>query len=357
MEVKKVSKDELNNFVYNHPQGSLLQTWEWGDFQEVAGFKTWRLGVFDDEYELAAVATIFKYDMPLGKWYLYCPRGPLYGKSSCVGEDEDKGEGEDEDNNNEKVSAETLDKLFKVIEDIAKEENCIFFEFEPLLAREKLDEEFSCLPLKFSTSVKEVQPKDTILLDLTKPEDEILKQMKPKTRYNIRLAGRKGVVVKQRADQKAVGIFYKIAEQTQKRDGFSVHKKEYYEKLVEALAPAGHAKVFIAEFKGKPIAANIILFYKDTAVYSHGASSNEHRNIMAPHLLQWEAIKEAKKRGMKFYDFGGVAPEEAENHSWAGITRFKEGFGGKRISYAGPYAIVYNNFWFSLYKLAKSLKK
>ncbi len=327
-------KAALDDFVSQSVGCSLLQTWQWGEFQRAAGFKIWRLGV-ENNGKLVGAATILKYDMPRGKWYLYSPRFLL-------------------------TNVEVAEIFFKEIKKIAEKEKCIFLRIDPLISEgelnlkknfEKICEEFSAVK-----APKEIQPKNTIIVDLKKDEEEILKRMKSKTRYNIRLSKRKGVSIRQSVEQKDVEAFYKIAKETSSRDKFFVHEKKYYGALVQVLSSGDFAKLFIAEYEGKIFAVNINSFYKDTAVYLHGASSNEHRNLMAPHLLQWEAMLEAKRRGIAHYDLGGVAPKNSPKHSWTGITKFKEGFGGKRIDYVGAWDIVYNKFWYNVIKAVLKFK-
>jgi len=323
-------KDALNEYVRRQSGGSLSQTYEWGEFQKAAGFKVWRLGINDGE-KLVAAATILKYDMPYGKWYLYSPR-LIISKSK---------------NKNQKE----IENLKSKIDYIARQEGCLFWRFDPLV------EEKTWPDMGEVKAPKEIQPRDTIMVDLTVPEDDILGQMKSKWRYNIRLAGRKGVKVRMSTEPKDLEAFYEIAKTTSARDKFHIHEKKYYRAMLDNLSPAGYLKLFVAEYKGKILAVNIVSFFKETATYMHGASSNEHRNVMAPHLLQWEAMKEAKANGFKKYDLYGVAPAGKPNHPWAGITRFKEGFGGKRIRYVGAYDIVYKKFWYQLMKTAMILKR
>ncbi len=321
-------KDLLNNYVLSHEHGSLYQTYEWGEFLQQAGFKVWRLGIMDEpacrtgRQKLCAAVSVFRYDMPGGKWYLYAPRML--------------------DLNKEPVSR---------IKEIANQENCIFFRFDPLVIEKNWDD------LGETKAPKEIQPKDTVMIDLNKPEDDILKNMKSKWRYNIRLAKRKGVTIRQSTDLADLDKFYEIARVTSERDKFHIHEKQYYEALFRNLVVNNWIKLFVAEYEGEVLAVNIVSFYKDTVTYMHGASSNEHRNLMAPHLLQWEAILEAKKQGFAKYDFYGVAPENEPNHAWSGISRFKLGFGGKRVSYVGAYDIVYKKFWYSAMKIMVKIKK
>lgn len=198
-------------------------------------------------------------------------------------------------------------------------------------------------------------PKATQILDISKTEDEILAQMKPKTRYNIRLAGKKGVKVRILDNPNDVNLFYDLLLATAVKDkGYAPHEKEYYKKMVEVLGKKGIVRLFIAEFEGKPLAGILVSFYGAVATYLHGGSSDEKRELMAPYLCQWEAIKYAKSRGCNLYDFWGVAETDDPNDPWAGITRFKKGFGGETVVFPGAFDIPLNRpLYYSLTGAAK----
>ncbi len=331
-EIKDRSK--LNDFISRQEDGSLFQTWEWGEFQKAAGFKIWRLGIVTGS-NLEAAATVLKYDMPGGRWYLYAPRLTQ----------------------NVKRKTQNV-KLLENIKEIGQKENCLFFRFDSLRA-DSADKNW-LKELGAVKAPKEIQPRNTIMVDLVPAEDEVLAQMKSKWRYNIRLAEKKGVTVRESIAADDLDEFYRLAEITARRDKFHIHERKYYQVLLNTLAPAGLARLFIAEYQGKILAASLVSFYKDTATYMHGVSSDENRNLMAPHLLQWRAMQAAKRRGCTRYDLYGVAPAEsagALNHPWSGITRYKEGFGGKRVDYIGAYDIVYRPFWYGVMKIAMKIKK
>ena len=271
---------------------SFLQSKEWMDFQKALGRKVWEMDGIN----------VVKHNLPFGKSYLYSPR--------CRGD------------------------FLKKIKEIAKKENAIFFKIEPLdFARGK--------PFKKSTNI---QPRKTLILDITKSEEELLKQTHHKTRYNIRLAEKKGVLVKK--DKNKFADFWKLIQQTTKRDGFWPHPKEYYKKMIEISG----VELFLAIYKDEVIAANIVVFYKKTAIYLHGASDYKYRNLMAPHLLQWQQILEAKKQGCTEYDFWGINEKK-----WPGVTRFKKGFNGKEVIYPGAYDLIFQPMWYRVYKIARKI--
>jgi lipid II:glycine glycyltransferase (peptidoglycan interpeptide bridge formation enzyme) len=277
---------------------SFLQSKEWADFQKSLGRKVWQIDSVG----------VIKHNLPFGKSYLYSPR--------CRGNF-------------------LLEDFLKKIKEIAKKENAIFFKVEPTEINKKFG-------LRKS---KDIQPRKTLILDITKSEQELLNQMHYKTRYNIGLAEKKGVRIKR--DKNLFEDFWKLMEETTKRDGFKPHPKEYYKKMLEI----PEVELFGAKFGNKIIAANIVVFYNKTAIYLHGASDYEHRNLMAPHLLQWEQIKEAKKRGCAEYDFWGI-----DEQKWPGVTRFKKGFGGQEVIYPGAYDLIFQPAWYKIYKLVKKFK-
>jgi peptidoglycan pentaglycine glycine transferase (the first glycine) len=280
---------------------SFLQSKSWLDFQKSLGRTVWQI----------EGALVIKCELRIGKSYLYSP----YCESKFF-------------------SASFL----KEIKEIAKKENAIFFKAEPI--------NFFGASLQDYGFIKahNIQPQKTIVLDITKSEQELLDKMHYKTRYNIGLAEKKGI--KARKDRKAFEEFWKLMEQTTKRDGFRSHPKKYYEKLLEIPG----VELFIADYNEEAIVANIVVFYEKTAIYLHGASDYEHRNLMAAPLLQWEQIREAKRRGCIEYDFWGI-----DETKWPGVTRFKKGFSGREIVYPGAYDLIFQPFWYKVYKIARKI--
>jgi len=210
-------------------------------------------------------------------------------------------------------------------------------------------EEFN---LKNIRSTKNVQPADTLLLDLNKTEEELSAEMHQKTRYNIKLAEKKGVKVEKVEDQKeAINIFKELIKETSARDKFTPHSNSYYRKMLKSLDK--NVCSWVAKYEDKVLAANIVVNFGDTVTYLHGASSNKHRNLMAPHLLQWEQIKWAKGNGFQIYDFWGISDSDSR---WAGFTRFKRGFGGWEKKLPGTFDLVHNQRMYKLYKLIKKFR-
>ncbi len=203
----------------------------------------------------------------------------------------------------------------------------------------------------------DVQPPDTVIIDLTRPEEEILSAMKKKTRYNIRLAARKGIKVKSGGSER-LKEWYSLYRETARRDRIALHSFAYYEKLfilAESgdIADAPLLRLYTAHHDGDFLAGNVVTFFSDTATYLYGASSSEKRNLMPPYALQWEAIRKAKLNNCKVYDLFGIPPADDPNHPMHGLYRFKTGFGGRLVHRAGAWDFVCRRGAYSAYRSAE----
>lgn len=302
-------------------QLEFLQSWGWGQFQAKIGTKPVRFLI--DSQSVQG----FEQKIGLGKKFLYLPR----------------------------VDVSNLEDG-SLVEYLKKE--YIFLRIEPL---EKALE----LGTKNYELVKNRQPQQTLILDINQTEEEILNKMHPKTRYNIHLAERKGVVIK---EEKNVDVFWQLNLDTTGRDGFRSHNKKYYEEMLK------QENIFqlIAYYEGEPIASNILVVSGEVINYLHGASANKFRNLMAPYLLQWQGILLGKKNSCHYYDFWGVAPlvrpdEKNQkssfhgfcwpvNHSWSGVTRFKVGFGGEYREYPGAVEVPLKKYQYKIFSFLKKLR-
>lgn len=288
---------------------SFLQSSAWEQFQRALGRKTWR----------ADGALVIRHDLPLGLHYLYAPRPAA------------------------------SEKFFGEASAIARKEKSVFLKVDP----------FDALPpttCRLRPSIP-IQPRETIIIDITKSEDELLSAMHEKTRYNIRLAERRGVQIMLQAPSdtlQSLEIFWRLLQETAARDGFRTHPKAYYEQLLACSSADLSNELFFAEYRGQVIAAAMINFYRGetsiggTATYLHGASAGRHRAVMAPALLHWRIMQEAKRRGCAVYDLWGI-----DEKRWPGITRFKRGFGGGAFVYPASIDMICRAGWYSLYSLWK----
>ncbi len=315
----EISPRELDEFSQKHPKGNIHQTSMWADFQaQVPSRGKASIYGLKDGDKLRAVAVFVRQRLPMGLCWYFVPRGPLLGD----------------------------DKDFRALMDgfarLARQGKCVFVRVEPPC------DECSFLEKWGRKAHAHYFPGHTIFVDLNQSEEDILKQMRPKGRYNIKVATKRGVKIRKSRD---ASEFFKIFQETTARDGFQGHNQEYYQAMLDSLGE--NVELYLAELKGSIIAGIIVTFYKDTAIYYFGASSDEHRNSMAPYLLQWEAMSDAKQRGCKTYDLFGVAPEGDTKHPWAGITKFKEKFGGERKSYAKAREKVLKPFWYWVMRARK----
>lgn len=331
MTIVNLNNNQLDSFAGQQLHSQFLQSGAWADFNEELGSKVWRLGV-EEQGELVAAAVIIKKSLPLGWAYFYSPRGPII-KSQDL---------------SFKVQV-IFDFLVTEIKKLATEERFVFFRFEPTS-----DLKLKTLNLKLRHSL-DVQPKHTIILNLAKSEEELLKAMHPKTRYNIKLAGKKNLSIKHgRPNAETFSEFWRLLEATKQRDKFSLHGRAYYQKMLAN----DLMELWQVYFEGRLLASAIVAKFGDTATYVHGASSDDFRPLMAPYWLHWQIICEAKAKGYKYYDLFGV-----DKAKWPGVTRFKEGWGGANITYPGTFDLVFKPVYYRVYqglrqirRLAKSLK-
>lgn len=206
-----------------------------------------------------------------------------------------------------------------------------------------------------SVPASSLQPAETLLVGCNGDDAALLSAMHPKTRYNIRLAERHGVVVRSidPANRAAFETFLQLLRETARRERFSLHPLAHYRALAAVQNKEFANVLFTAEFKGWPLAAAFVNFYRPTAAatYLHGGSTRTHRNLMAPHLLHWRIIQAARKRGCALYDLGGV-----DAARWPGLTRFKEGFGGRVVVFPPSYDVVFRPLLYRYYRLQRTLR-
>jgi lipid II:glycine glycyltransferase (peptidoglycan interpeptide bridge formation enzyme) len=332
-------------FLAEQSTDQFLQSWDWGEFQGTVGRTVRRWFVIEETSQnIVASVQVIAMPLPAGWAYWYVPRGPVWHRDLSQNE--------------------WPNILSKIIETLRAEKinrKIIFTRFEPGWVRHDSAVSLSDLPTKVPIKVlpKNVQPDVTLVLDLSPSEDEILSHMHPKTRYNIGLAEKKRVTVRTATDNEAFESFWGLMQTMATRNQITQHSRSYYQALLKKLSASKHcpAKLHLAKHGGKILAANLMLRYDQTAVYLHGASGNEGRNLMAPHLLQWHAIKEAKTTGAQYYDFWGVTGNDDPKHAWAGITRFKKGFGGRIVAYASAADAIYQPLWYALYGLLKKFRQ
>ncbi len=209
-------------------------------------------------------------------------------------------------------------------------------------------------------AVMDIQPPDTVILDLPVSEETLLANMKPKWRYNIRLTEKKGVQVDayegREALEKALPVFYALYTETAARDGITIHSNKYYRDLFETVLDGYEdvtLRVYFARHDGDTLAAIIVLFYREEATYLYGASTGKKRNLMPAYALQWQAIRDAKEAGCLRYDFYGIPPSDDPTHPMHGLYRFKTGFGGRVVHRTGSLDMPLKHAHYQAYSLAE----
>lgn len=313
-------------------QTALLQSESWRRFQEQNG-----ISVRETAFGLALVQ-----QTPFFGPILYFPHGPVLKES-------------------ETKNQESAGEIRKALFELAEELRAGWIRVEP-----RTEEDLARLKQAFGEggvvpAPHDVQPRETLALDIEPPTETLIAQMKPKTRYNVRLAEKHGVSVRFSRSPEDIEAFINLIYSTTNRKAIRPHPKSYYRNFFSALSEE-ESVLAIAEHEGKILAANLLVFSGDTAHYLHGGSSDREREVMAPFLLHVRSIEEAKRRGMKHYDFGGVrirSKKDEADRAWEGITRFKQGFAPKTetLLCPGTYDIVMAPLRYRLYRFTFVLRK
>ena len=319
-----LSASEWDSFLTQYPEAHILQSSAWGELKSAFEWTPVRI-----QSGTSGAQVLFR-RLPLGFSVAYVPKGPL-GKGAA------------------------WESLWPELDRVCRQHRAVFLLVEPD-ASEPLSNELLLAMQKFGQAALPVQPRRTMLVDISGTEEQVLERMKQKTRYNIHLAERKGVVVNPVSDLTG---FNTLMKATGNRDGFEVHSPEYYRRVFDLFSPQGSCALLVAEFEGRPLAGLMAFYRGKRAWYFYGASSDEERNRMPAYLLQWEAIRWARQHGCREYDLWGVPDEDEaalEAHFtdrsdglW-GVYRFKRGFGGRLDRSAGAWQRVYNPLLYRLYQ-------
>jgi len=325
--MSELSPSEWDNFLTQFPNAHILQTSAWGQLKADFGWQVVRMAVQD-----CGAQILIKQVLP-GIRFAYIPKGPV---------------------------GVNWHQLWPEIDKFCNRTKCIFLKIEPDTWKRENDE--SELPGKqipdtLRPSNHSIQPLQTLVIDITGEESQILGRMKQKTRYNINLALKKDIVVKPHTD---LGTFYNLMKITGQRDQFGIHHLTYYQRAFDLFHSRGQCQLLLAEYEGSPLSTLIIFKNGNRAWYFYGASSNIHRDRMPNYLLQWEAIRWARSQGCIEYDLWGVpdvdlptleANFNKHNSGLWGVYRFKRGFGGELRRSDGPWDRIYNPMIYRLYSI------
>ncbi|MEK7513891.1 MAG: peptidoglycan bridge formation glycyltransferase FemA/FemB family protein [Patescibacteria group bacterium] len=325
---------ELFNRAATHP----LQSYEWGEFRQATGVEVIRKGIFEGK-KLITPVQVTIHRTPKLNWNIgYFPKGPMPDENQL-----------------------------NALKQIGKENNCVMIKLEPNVNAlvnnpEKPNQTWKAIGLflrkRGCFPGRPLFTKHTFILNLKNDEEQLLAKMQPKTRYNLRLAEKKGVkIVRDNSDANFKWFVKLLFEETLIRQGFYAHNPEYFQKLWSILKPAGMAHLMRAEYNGQPLAVYMVFIFNGKIYYPYGASSREHKELMAPNLLMWEIIKLGKKMDCESLDmWGALGPKPKPNDPWYGFHRFKQGYGGDLTESLGTYDLVLDLFRYPLYRVAEQLR-
>lgn len=308
------------SLVKQNPSSSFMQSFFWTEFTNLLGWPTYKIGVFENQ-QLIGGAVVTKFNTDNGHNYLYIPEGPVLPYYL-------------------QEAHKIFDALITEIDKVAD------LSGDSLTSHLRIDPKLTSLPAflkRFQKAPTDLEPLRTLLINLSLSKEEILAQMKPKGRYNIKVAQRYNLQVISTDLQSGLKDFLKFYHQTVDRKQFEGKDESYFIKLAQTIKNPQNAQFFFVKDKNNILAVALVIFYGSWVTFLFGASSNMHREKMAPYLLHWEIIYKAKEMGFKLYDFYGINPEENNlDHPWQGFTTFKMKFGGQQVKYIGAYDFVYN---------------
>ncbi len=323
-----------NDLVERASTGNVTQTWEWGELRHLGPMH--RLAVADGDGRYLAAMLLIEDRAPLlGFPFLYAPRGPV-----CDDPD-----------------GPAFPLLFAAAGDLARQRGCFMLKVEPNV----LDGDLAWLDalkrLHLHQNPYAAHPRRSWVLDVRPEEAALLAGMHEKWRYNIRLSQRRGVQVRAGASEADRATFYELYQITAARDGFFIHPREHYDRILELFGARDAAVLLLAEFEGTPIAGLIAVKCGATTTYMFGASSNEHRKQMPNHLLQWTAIQWAKAHGCAIYDFRAIAEVLEPSEDLYSLYTYKQGYGGYSTLSLATHDMVYRAPIYWAYRQALQLKR
>ena len=314
------------------PRPHVLQGWLWGTCKAQTGWQAHRLVISREGELLAAASLLCRTLGRLPARIAYVPKGPILNWEDPA----------------------AVEAALVAIEEEARRLRAWFVKIDPDVPADTAIGERAQQLLRargWRPSPEQIQFRNTLLIDLRPSEEELLAAMKPKWRYNVRLATRRGVTVRS-GTSTDLATFYALYQETSRRDGFLIRPYPYYRTIWERFLAARQGHLLLAEVEGTPVAGVFLLRFGPTAWYFHGASASRHRNLMPNHLLQWEAIRWARAQGCTTYDLWGAPDALDERDPMWGVYRFKAGFGGRFTRWIGAWDRPLSRAGYPLYTIA-----
>ncbi|MBU1046089.1 peptidoglycan bridge formation glycyltransferase FemA/FemB family protein [Patescibacteria group bacterium] len=336
--IKKIdSQTEWEEFLEGCEEKTFLHSWNWGEFLKIMGDKIWRFGVYEND-SLLAVCLVSLVRAKRGS-FLLVEHGPIVKPKA------------------KSQKPKVLGEILEYLKNLAKREGVGFVRVCPIWER-TADNETTFKELGFRNAPIHVRPEVSWVLDIDKSEEDLLRDMRKTTRYLIRRAIQNSEIeIIKSKNVSDIEVFNKIYQQTEKRAHFVPFSLDYLKEEFQAFIKDEQALLFLGKYKNEPIAGAMIIFWQDSAFYHQGASLRKYAKIPVSYFLQWEAIKEAKVRGLKNYSFWGIAPNDNPNHPWRGLTLFKQGFGGERKEYVKTQDYLISSKYWLNYVVEKVRKK
>jgi lipid II:glycine glycyltransferase (peptidoglycan interpeptide bridge formation enzyme) len=323
-ESKLIADKKLwEHFLIGQKPKSFLQSWNWGEVNEKDGSKIFRIGFFKDN-KLVGVCLVIEEKAKRGPHFLV-PAGPIINWSDT----------------------KVVNLFVKVIKDLATKENCWFVRVRPEIFENWENEELFA-KFGFTSAPMHLHAENTWVLDISRSEEQILSGMRKTTRYLVRRGEKTDLTIETSIDPEDARVLYRLQGETIKRHGFVGFPEKLFRNEIDIFCKDDQARVFLCKQGERVLAIAIIIFYGETAYYHFSGSVSDSRDLPFSYFLQWQIIKEAKKRGIKYYNFWGIAPNSDPNHRFAGVTLFKTGFGGEKVDWlhAHDLAISYK-YWFT----------
>ena len=334
-DITEKERDAFNKLA-THP----LQSYEWGEFRKSTGITVVRKGFFEKK-KLTQIIQLTIHKIPKTAWTIgYVPKGTLPTK-----------------------------EVVSELKNIGKHYNCIFIQLEPNVKVTENSWEQTIQKLHLQPAAHPLFTKYTFQLNLNQSPEEFLQHMSQKTRYNIRVAIKHDVLVREEYTEDAFNAYLKLTEETTKRQGFFAHTKMYHTKMWESLKTEKRkigegvnknqleAHLFIAYYQKQPLTTWIVFTFHDSLYYPYGASSSEHREAMSSNLMMWDVIMFGKKMGLKVFDmWGSMGPNPDVKDPWYGFHRFKQGYGADLVEFIGSFDLVINPVLYQGYKVADKLR-
>ncbi len=316
---------------------TFLQSWNWGKFSSLMGQKIWRFGIFEND-DLICSALIVKVKAKRGS-FLMIEHGPNL-KNQRFQNTRSKSPLSDKFN--------ILGLLISELKKLGKQERVSFIRICPILENSQENQDIF-KKFGFMVAPMHIHPEAEWILDIKESEESVFSRMRKTTRYFIRQGlNNPGIKIIKSVDIKDLELFFEIYKKTAVRRSFTPFSFNYLKNELEAFKDSGEITIFLGKHKEEIISGAMIVYWQDSGFYHQGASFTS--KIPVNYLLQWEAIREAKKRGCAYYNFWGVAPDNKPNHPWQGFTLFKKGFGGRQEEYLKTQDLVLNNrYWINYF--------